>query len=205
MKRVERIATIATPPDELFAYLADLDNLDEWMAGIVSAEVTSGGELGVGHDGARRPRARQPAGRGSADRRDVRPAAPPRHHQRGLRREVAASLDLEPAAGDATELRFAMEIRGSMLTRFMEPMIAGAAGGEIDATLERLRARFAPARTDARLRHRGRWLHRAQPRAPAGRVRHRRPRDRPIRPARRPRSATPGCEVSSATSSTRPP
>jgi hypothetical protein len=37
-----------------------------------------------------------------------------------------------------------MEIRGSMLTSFMEPMIAGAAGGEIDATLERLRARFGP-------------------------------------------------------------
>ena len=48
MKRVERTATIATPPDELFAYLADLANLDEWMAGIVSAEVTSGGEIGVG-------------------------------------------------------------------------------------------------------------------------------------------------------------
>ena len=41
MKRVERTATIATPPAELFAYLADLQNLDEWMAGIVSAEVTS--------------------------------------------------------------------------------------------------------------------------------------------------------------------
>ena len=37
-----------------------------------------------------------------------------------------------------------MEIRGSMLTRFMEPMIASAAGGEIDVTLERIRARFAP-------------------------------------------------------------
>ena len=48
MKRVERTATVAVPPDALFAYLADLDNLDEWMAGIVRAEVTSGGELGVG-------------------------------------------------------------------------------------------------------------------------------------------------------------
>jgi uncharacterized membrane protein len=48
MKRVERVATIATSPDELFAYLADLENLGEWMAGIVSAEVTSPGELGVG-------------------------------------------------------------------------------------------------------------------------------------------------------------
>jgi hypothetical protein len=36
-----------------------------------------------------------------------------------------------------------MEIRGSMLTRFMEPMIASAAGGDIEATLDRLKARFA--------------------------------------------------------------
>ena len=68
-----------------------------------------------------------------------------------------------------------MEIRGSMLTRFMEPMIAGAAGGEIDLTLERIRARFAPGRTNARPRDRRRWVHRATLRAPAGRFRRRRP------------------------------
>ena len=70
MKRVERVAAIATPPDELFAYLADLENLDEWMAGIVSAEVTSAGEYGVGTTarvvralGSQRPRrARQAPG-----------------------------------------------------------------------------------------------------------------------------------------------
>ena len=142
MKRVERVATIAVPPDELFAYLADLENLDEWMAGIVSAEVTSAGELGAGST------ARVVRALGSQ-----RVEAPltvaeydePRHlvitsEVSGV--GVAASLDLAPA-GSGTELRFAMEIRGSMLTRFMEPMIAGAAGGEIDATLERLRGRFA--------------------------------------------------------------
>ena len=43
MKRVERTATVAAPPADLFAYLADLDDLDEWMAGIIRAEVTSGG------------------------------------------------------------------------------------------------------------------------------------------------------------------
>ncbi len=145
MKRVERTATIAAPPAELFTYLADLDNLDQWMAGIVSAEVTSPGELGVGS------KARVVRALGSQQVEAPLTVAefdPPRHfvitsEVSGV--NVAASLDLAPAADDATDLRFAMEIRGSMLTRFMEPMIAGAAGGEIDATLERLRARFAPA------------------------------------------------------------
>ena len=145
MQRVERMASIGTPPAELFAYLADLDNLDEWMAGIVSAEVTSGGELGVGTT------ARVVRALGSQQVEaplSVAEYDPPRHlvitsEVAGV--NVAASLDLEPAVDDSTDLRFAMEIRGSMLTRFMEPMIAGAAGGEIDATLERLRARFATA------------------------------------------------------------
>ena len=145
MKRVERVATIGISPDELFAYLADLDNLDEWMAGIVSAEVTSAGKLGAGST------ARVVRALGSQQVEaplTVAEYEPPRHlvitsEVSGV--NVAASLDLTPAAGGATDLRFAMEIRGSMLTRFMEPMIAGAAGGEIDVTLERLQARFAPA------------------------------------------------------------
>ena len=143
MQRVERTATIGSPPAELFAYLADLDNLDEWMAGIVRAEVTSSGELGVGST------ARVVRALGSQQVEAPLTVAeydPPRRlvitsEVAGV--GVAASLDLEPAAQEATDLRFAMEIRGSMLTRFMEPMIAGAAGGEIDATLERLRTRFA--------------------------------------------------------------
>jgi uncharacterized protein YndB with AHSA1/START domain len=143
MKRAERTATVGAPPAELFAYLADLDNLDEWMAGLVSAEVTSPGELGAGST------ARVVRALGSqqvAALLTVAEYEPPRRlvitsEVSGV--GVAASLDLEPAAGEATDLRFAMEIRGSMLTRFMEPMIAGAAGGEIDVTLERIRSRFA--------------------------------------------------------------
>jgi carbon monoxide dehydrogenase subunit G len=145
MKRVERTARIGAPPDALFAYLADLDNLDEWMAGIVSAEVTSPGELGVGST-ARVVRAL--GGQRVEAPLSVAEYDPPRHlviasEVSGV--AVTASLDLAPAAGDATDLRFAMEIRAGMLMRFMEPMIAGAAGGEIDATLERLRTRFASA------------------------------------------------------------
>jgi uncharacterized protein YndB with AHSA1/START domain len=144
MKRVEREARIAAPPDALFAYLANLDNLPEWMAGILSAEVTSAGELGAGST-ARVVRAL--GGQQVDADLTVAEYDPPRRiviTSEVSAVNVAASLDLAPAAEGATDLRFAMEIRGSMLTRFMEPMIAGAAGGEIDATLERLRARFAP-------------------------------------------------------------
>jgi hypothetical protein len=57
--------------------------------------------------------------------------------------EADATLELSPADdGAATDLAFAMEIRGSGVTSFMEPMIAGAARGDIEASLERLRAKF---------------------------------------------------------------
>ena len=62
--------------------------------------------------------------------------------------KVHATLDLAPTQNDeATQLDFAIEIRGSLLTGFMEPMIASAAGGDIEATLDRLKARFAAGST----------------------------------------------------------
>jgi len=58
--------------------------------------------------------------------------------------KVAAMLDLRPAdGGGATDLLFMMEIRGSLVTAFMEPMIASAAKGDIDASIARVQARFA--------------------------------------------------------------
>jgi hypothetical protein len=58
--------------------------------------------------------------------------------------KAQGSLDFVPADdGRATDLTFAMEIRGSGFTGFMEGMIASAAGGDIDSSLERLRERFS--------------------------------------------------------------
>jgi hypothetical protein len=63
--------------------------------------------------------------------------------------KAQAVLALAPAEeGRATDLAFSMEIRGSGLTSFMEPMIASAARGDIDASLERVRARFATAESN---------------------------------------------------------
>jgi carbon monoxide dehydrogenase subunit G len=144
MKRVERSARIGAPPAEVFAYLADLDRLAEWQTGVVSAELTSDGEMGVGSTALV---TRELMGQSIAAPLAVTAYDPPRRMAIGS--EVSgvkalAELDLAPADGGATDLSFAMEIRGSMLTAFMEPMIAGAAGGDIDASLERVKRHFDP-------------------------------------------------------------
>ena len=48
MKRVERRAVIGTTPAVLFAYISNLDKLSEWQMGVISAQQTSEGEIGVG-------------------------------------------------------------------------------------------------------------------------------------------------------------
>jgi len=144
MKRVERSATINAPPDEVFAYLSDLEKLSEWQAGVVSARRTSPGEMGAG---ATALVTREIMGNRVEAPLTVTEYDPPRRMAIGS--EVSgvkahATLDFAPTAdAKATDLTFAMEIRGSGFTGFMEGMIASAAGGDIDTSLERLRERFA--------------------------------------------------------------
>ncbi len=143
MKRVERRAVIGATPAEVFAYISDLDNLSEWQMGVKSARVTSEGEMRVG---ATALVARELMGQTIEALLTITEYDPPRHLAIGSEVsgvEAHGTLDLAPSTdGAATDLSFAMEIRGSMLTRFMEPMIAGAAGGDIDASLKRLQERF---------------------------------------------------------------
>lgn len=144
MQRVERSARIGAPPETVFAYLADLGNLPEWQIGVVSAEQTSEGEIGVGSTA---QVVRELMGQRIMAPLTVTEYDPP--NRLGIGSEVSGvkatgALDLAPAGDDATDLRFAMEIRGSMLTSFMEPMIARAAEGDIEASLQRVRARFEP-------------------------------------------------------------
>jgi carbon monoxide dehydrogenase subunit G len=143
VKRIERRARVEAPPEELFAYLSDLANLPEWQTGIVSADITSGDELGVGTTARV---VRDLMGQQIEAPMTVTAYEPP--GRLAIRSEVSgvkatAELDMIPADGGATDLGFAMEIRGSLITSFMEPMIAGAAGGEIDASIARIQARFA--------------------------------------------------------------
>ena len=144
MKRVERHAVIGAPPAEVFEYLSNLDNLSEWQMGVTSARRTSEGEMGVGGTAIV---VRELMGQTIEAPLTITEYEPPRRLAIGS--EVSGVkadgiLDLAPIEdGVGTDLSFAMEIRGSMLTRFMEPMIASAAGGDIDASLERLKQRFA--------------------------------------------------------------
>jgi hypothetical protein len=58
---------------------------------------------------------------------------------------IAATLDLEPD-GDGARVRFAMEIRAQNF--FMAPMegiVAGAAGSDLEASLDRLQAALSEA------------------------------------------------------------
>jgi carbon monoxide dehydrogenase subunit G len=149
MQRVERTARIPAPPSEVFAYLADLDNLAEWQSGIVSAERVDRGPMAVGSSARV---TRELMGQRLAVPLTVTEYEPPA--RLGIGSEVsgvraAAMLDLTEAdGGTATELTFAMEIRGSGMTSFMEPMIAGAARGDIETSLQRLQARFASGAGD---------------------------------------------------------
>lgn len=143
MQRVERTARIPAPPSEVFAYLADLDNLAEWQSGVVSAERVDDGPMRVGSSA---NVTRELMGQRLSVPLTVTDYAMP--SRLGIESEVsgvkaAAMLELAPAEDDtATDLGFAMEIRGSLMTGFMEPMIASAAKGDIEASLQRLQARF---------------------------------------------------------------
>lgn len=145
MQRVERRARIEASPDQLFAYLADLDNVAEWQSGVVSAEVVGDGGLGVG---ARARVVRELMGQRIEAPLTVAEYDPPRHLAITSEVSGVGALAVLDIAGDdaGSVVDFAMEIRGSGLTRFMEPMIAGAAGGDIDASLRRLQERFAKDR-----------------------------------------------------------
>lgn len=145
MQRVEGSARIPASPDEVFAYLADLGNVADWQGGVTAARRTSDGPMGVGSTAVV---IRELMGQRLEAPLTVNAYEPPRRI--GIGSEVSgvkaqATLDLAPAEeGRATDLAFAMEIRGSGLTSFMEPMIASAARGDIESSLERVRARFGP-------------------------------------------------------------
>ncbi|HSK94730.1 MAG TPA: SRPBCC family protein [Candidatus Angelobacter sp.] len=143
MQRVEGTARLAAPPDEVFAYLSDLDTLAEWQSGVTAAHRTSGGPM---RTGATAEVTREMMGQRITAPLLVTAYEPPR--RLGIASKVSgveadALLELADADhGAATDLSFAMEIRGSGMTKFMEPMIAGAARGDIETSLERLRSRF---------------------------------------------------------------
>ena len=144
MQRVVRRGTVAAPPEDVFAFLAELENLPAWQAGVVEARLTSTGPMDVGTTA---HVVRQLMGQRIEAPITVTAYDPPRRvvvesEVSGVR--VSIALDLAPAGtGAGTDVAVTAEIRGSGLTGFMEPMIAAAAGSDLGTSLERLQAIFA--------------------------------------------------------------
>jgi carbon monoxide dehydrogenase subunit G len=145
MREVSATAGIDAPPQAVFDFLADLENLPSWQTGIVSARMTTSGPVGRG---SRAHVVRELMGQ----RLEVDLALT--DHQPGRRLElesaasgigVVATLELEPD-GDATRLRFTMRIKAQTL--FMAPvegMVAGAAERDIADSVARVKRHFADA------------------------------------------------------------
>lgn len=139
MRHVERSGDLPVDPDAAFAFIADLDNLPRWQSGVTGAEQLTDGPIAVGSV-ARVERSLM----GQTIQADltVTELDPPRRlvlatEVSGMK--VDAILTLEPRDG-GSHATFAMDIRGGgLFGGAMEGMVAGAAEGEIDASLTRLR------------------------------------------------------------------
>jgi uncharacterized protein YndB with AHSA1/START domain len=141
---VQRRAELPASAERVFALIADLDRLPSWQTGIVSAEKTTPGPIGLG-------------GRARVQRRlgghtltvdiDVTGYEPGRRlvlrsEASGI--QVEANLELAPLGPQRTAIGFSMEIRAANV--FMVPvegMVAGAAEADIHDSLDRLRRALA--------------------------------------------------------------
>ena len=139
MRRVEAGITIAAPPEEVFAFVAELANLPRWQSGIVSAERTSPDPVGVGSTARV---VRDMAGQSLTVELTITDFVPGRRLALASQASgvnVTATLEMEPTT-DGTVARSGIEIKaGSLFMAPLEGVIANAAGGELVAGLERLR------------------------------------------------------------------
>ncbi len=140
---MERSIDIPAAPRAVFDYASSLDNLPSWQSGIASAKMTSSGPMSIGSTALV---VRELMGQRIEAPLEVIAYEPPRRLQ--LHSEVSgvradAILEVEPDDSGGSRVTFAMEIRGSMLTAFMESMIASAAEGDIGSSLERLKTALA--------------------------------------------------------------
>lgn len=145
MRHVSTSVHVPASPDRVFGFLADLDNLPTWQAGIVSTERTSPGPVAIGSTA---HVVRELAGRRLAVDLRVTALEPDRRlalESTAAGVHVAAALELVPE-GDGTSVSFGMSIRAQ--NPFMLPlegMMAGAAERDLADSLSRLRDRFSSA------------------------------------------------------------
>ena len=139
MRRVEASTSIEAPAESIFAFVADLDNLTTWQPGVLSAQQTSPGAVGVG---ATARVLRELMGQRVTVDLEVTDYVPGRRlalasAAGGL--TITAAMDLEPD-GQATLARVATEIRSrSAFLAPLEGMAARIAEDDIVAGLQRLK------------------------------------------------------------------
>jgi uncharacterized membrane protein len=139
VKRVERSISITAPAARVFDFASSLEDLPRWQSGIVSARQTSPGPVAVG---AAALIVRELMGQRLEVPLTVTAYQPPQLLE--LHTEVSgvaadASIAVEETDASTSRVTFAMEIRGSGFTSFMEPMVASAADGDIGTSLEGLK------------------------------------------------------------------
>ena len=139
MRHVERSADLPVDPERAFAFLADLSNLPRWQSGVTRAEQTSDGPIAVGSTARVETHV---MGQGvEADLR-VTELDPPRRlvlatEVAGIKVDAILTLEAHDGGSRAT---FGMDIAGGgLFGGAMEGMVAGAAEGELEASLTRLR------------------------------------------------------------------
>ena len=140
MRRVDASLEIPASPDRVFAFVADLDNLPKWQTGIVSARMTSAPPVRAGSTA---HVVRELMGQQLAVDVTITEFEP--GSRLGLRSAasgigIEAFLDLAPS-DQGSLVRFAMEISAqNVFMRALEGTVAGAAAGDLAASLDRLRA-----------------------------------------------------------------
>ena len=139
MRRVEASTSIDALAEAVFAFVADLDNLTTWQPGVLSAQQTSPGSVGVGTTARV---LRELMGQRVTVELEVTDYVPWRRlalasAAGGL--SITAAMDLEPD-GQATLARVATEIRsGSIFLAALEGMAARIAKDDMVAGLQRLK------------------------------------------------------------------
>lgn len=139
MRKAERSAEISRPAAEVFAFLANLQNLPRWQSGVLRAELSTPGPLGVGSKAVVE---RRMFGQQIVADLVVTAYEPP--HRIELSTEasgvsVEASVVVEELSEGRCRVTFGMVTQAtSFFMKAVEPMVAEAAEADIEASLSRL-------------------------------------------------------------------
>ena len=139
MREAERSAEISRPAEEVFAFLANLENLPRWQSGVLRAELTTPGPLGVGSKAVVE---RRMFGQQIVADLVVTAYEPP--HRIVLATEasgvsVEASVLVQELDDRRCRVTFGMVMQtASFFMKAVEPMVAEAAETDIQASLTRL-------------------------------------------------------------------